>query len=483
MQFRVAAHAAMLLLLAPIAVAAAPMNLLALAGTPGKGVKLRLQSTERHPALRAELRVDFGVPVSRIQLQLNQARPAIDFGGEINTYVAWAISPEGFVFNLGELLPHKGSARLEATVPLNALAMVITAEPHFLVDRPSELIVAFSSPAATIPLPKGVVGIPFEFGDFQAAYPTERTRLDPLAELPPRLDTSRFQAIVAVRLAERAEAAKYAAQQLQLAHEALVATQKALAERVDPAQLQFLARRTIRLAVAALNMAVRNKEAVQLASERRSTSQQIADLQKRVAVLESDLARARNRADVAEERLKKIEEQLQHVQTQLLQANQEADRLARELAKAQQEARAAKNEAAELFARLQGALQHIATTRETARGLIIDLPDILFDTGRATLRPEAREILSRIAGILLVAPEYRLSIEGHTDSTGRPERNLKLSLERAQVVRDYLVAAGVSPALMTTRGFGETRPIAPNTTPEGRRKNRRVEIVIEGLAR
>ena len=132
----------------------------------------------------------------------------------------------------------------------------------------------------------------------------------------------------------------------------------------------------------------------------------------------------------------------------------------------------------EARSRLEGALRKVVDTRETARGVIINLPDILFSTGRSRLVPRAREVLSRVAGILLVTPDYRLSIEGHTDSTGRTNYNQQLSERRAESVLNYLTEAGLSADLMTSLGHGEARPITQNSTPAGRRKNRRVEIVI-----
>jgi outer membrane protein OmpA-like peptidoglycan-associated protein len=124
------------------------------------------------------------------------------------------------------------------------------------------------------------------------------------------------------------------------------------------------------------------------------------------------------------------------------------------------------------------ALGQIAETRTTARGLIVNLPDILFDTGKSTLRPEAREVISRIAGVLMIAQGITLKIEGHTDSVGGDEYNQKLSEQRAGSVKEYLEKAGVKAELITTQGFGKTQPIADNTTAAGRQKNRRVEIVI-----
>ena len=132
-------------------------------------------------------------------------------------------------------------------------------------------------------------------------------------------------------------------------------------------------------------------------------------------------------------------------------------------------------------ARLQNALAKVVETRETARGLVLNLPDILFDTGRSRLKPEAREVLSRVAGILMVAPGYKLRIEGHTDSTGKTALNQKLSEERAISVFTYLAESGIAEDAMTPAGYGETQPIESNDTAEGRRKNRRVEIIIQDL--
>jgi outer membrane protein OmpA-like peptidoglycan-associated protein len=128
---------------------------------------------------------------------------------------------------------------------------------------------------------------------------------------------------------------------------------------------------------------------------------------------------------------------------------------------------------------MQQALGLVAETRETARGIIVNLPDILFDFNRATLRPQAREVLSKIAGIMLVARGYQLKVEGHTDNIGSDDYNQKLSEKRAQAVRDYLASSGLSADIITAQGFGESQPIASNTKPAGRQKNRRVEIVIE----
>jgi outer membrane protein OmpA-like peptidoglycan-associated protein len=147
-------------------------------------------------------------------------------------------------------------------------------------------------------------------------------------------------------------------------------------------------------------------------------------------------------------------------------------------AEAETAAEKARREADEIRDRMQEALGRVAETRESARGLVVNLPDILFDSGRTTLRPEAKEVLSRVTGILLVTPGYKLSIEGHTDSTGSDRLNQELSEKRALAVHDYLAQAGFDAASMTTAGFGQSQPIAPNDTRDGRQRNRRTEIVI-----
>jgi outer membrane protein OmpA-like peptidoglycan-associated protein len=120
----------------------------------------------------------------------------------------------------------------------------------------------------------------------------------------------------------------------------------------------------------------------------------------------------------------------------------------------------------------------LAAVHDSERGLTVDLPDALFDSGKATLKPEAREIVSRIAGIMLGAGAVRLKVEGHTDNQGNADMNLRLSKDRANAIKAYLVDAAIPAAWIAADGFGETKPIADNETAEGRQKNRRVEIVI-----
>ena len=165
------------------------------------------------------------------------------------------------------------------------------------------------------------------------------------------------------------------------------------------------------------------------------------------------------------------------------QAALEQQRLAEvETENARQAAAKAEGEKAQLRAQLLDQLNSILQTRDSARGLIVNMSDVLFDTGSSTLKPGAREKLAKISGILLAHPGLTLQIEGHTDSVGGDDFNQQLSERRSDSVRDFLAEEGVPGSTMTARGFGKTQPVATNDTAEGRQRNRRVELVVSGDA-
>jgi outer membrane protein OmpA-like peptidoglycan-associated protein len=134
----------------------------------------------------------------------------------------------------------------------------------------------------------------------------------------------------------------------------------------------------------------------------------------------------------------------------------------------------------ELRARLLQQFNLILETRDTARGLVVNMSDVLFDSGKYTLRPQAREKLAKISGIVLAYPSLKLAVEGNTDSVGSESFNQQLSEQRAEGVRSYLTHQGIPEASTTARGFGKSRPIASNDTTDGRQQNRRVELVVSG---
>jgi outer membrane protein OmpA-like peptidoglycan-associated protein len=122
----------------------------------------------------------------------------------------------------------------------------------------------------------------------------------------------------------------------------------------------------------------------------------------------------------------------------------------------------------------------VLQTQDTARGLIVNMSDVLFDFGKYTLKPEAREKLAKISGILLAHPGLSLQVEGYTDSVGSDQVNQQLSERRADTVRDFLITQGVAGSAVSAQGFGKANPVASNDTPDGRQKNRRVQLVVNG---
>jgi outer membrane protein OmpA-like peptidoglycan-associated protein len=169
-------------------------------------------------------------------------------------------------------------------------------------------------------------------------------------------------------------------------------------------------------------------------------------------------------------------------ETDRLKLENEAQRAANQadLDRAAKEKAQAEAEKAELRAQLLRQFNAVLQTRDTARGLIVNMSDVLFDTAKSSLRPLAREKLAKVAGIVSGHPGLRLDVEGHTDSIGGDEYNQRLSEQRGAAVRDYLTQEGMAAGSVTAKGFGKTQPVADNGTAKGRQQNRRVELVISG---
>lgn len=443
-------------------------------------VKVLFQATDRVPGAIGKAEVKRRPGRTEIELELEGMKAAISFGGDFNTYLLWTISPEGQAFNTGEIVLRGSKGDLRVTTPLTTFGMLITAEPHFLVERPSEYIV-LENVAAGVPADKGADVVNYRYAMWKADY---RAAKETLADVPlgeGEIRTDRYQAIVAVRLAEQGGAPQYAPGELGLARSVLSATQQRFAQKMDERQLAIMARRTVSLAVEAERLAGERAEQAALAKEHRERKEQADQLTQAKEEADTASARAREETKRAQDQVHKAQAMLDQMEQKMLVANQEADRMAKLKAKAEADARSAKDQTSAMYVRLQGALSRVAQAQETDRGLVVNLPDILFDTGRATLRPKAKEVLAGIAGVLLVAPDYRITIEGHTDNAGRPQINQRLSERRAAAVRTYIESAQISPSVITTRGFGESKPVASNRTTAGRAQNRRVEMIIEGL--
>ncbi len=448
----------------------------------GDSVTVFMGGTARLMGASGKAKITRKLGFTEIELDLDGMKPAVSFGGDFNTFVLWSVSPEGITFNTGECILRGVKSELRVTTPLMNFALFVTAEPHFLVQQPSDLFVMMNTDDGLAGR-KNVSTTRFEYTHVKTGYTYKRENLLTAPATEGRLRTDRYQALLAVTLARQANANRYAPEEFRQAQEALDETQRLFAQGLEEKVVATAAHRAVNAAVVAKRLAEERAAQEALETERRNSSGEIARLSLAKEQAETAAARAREESERAREAARKVEAALRQMEERLQQANLQADQLARQKLQADRQAESARQQAAAMYVRLQDALSRVADTRETERGLVVNLPDILFDSGKATLRPRAREILGRIAGILLVIPEYRLSIEGHTDSVGRSAANQKLSEERAANVRGYLAEAQLSPALMTTRGFGESQPVESNMTEAGRQKNRRVELIIEGLTR
>jgi len=207
-----------------------------------------------------------------------------------------------------------------------------------------------------------------------------------------------------------------------------------------------------------------DRRAAESARQQAESAQQQAEQARQAALTAQQQAEANRLA---------AEQQAQQAQQQAQQAQQQAQQ-------AQMQAQQAEHEKEALRERLQQQLNTILQTRDSARGLIVNMSDVLFDTNRYTLKPGAREKLAKVSGILLAYPGLKVQVEGYTDSTGTPDYNQRLSEQRAMTVRDYLVGQGINLNSVTAQGFGQNDPVASNTSAAGRQQNRRVQMVVSG---
>jgi outer membrane protein OmpA-like peptidoglycan-associated protein len=289
-----------------------------------------------------------------------------------------------------------------------------------------------------------------------------------------------YEARNAVRIARWTGAETYAPDALQRAQVSLQNAEDEYAGRsTNKKTVAQNSRDAAQTAEDARLITIRKIEDQQAADERAAAAQREADAAAQASAADADRAaadRARREAERAKEESDAAAQRaLQDRQAAVAASAAESERA--RMAVAQAEA-----DKAHLREQLREQLNAVLETRETARGLIVNMSDVLFDTGKYTLKPGAKEKLAKISGILLGHPGLQLEVDGHTDSVGSDEFNLKLSEERADVVRSYLVAQGVSQETVSAHGFGKDQPVATNETSAGRQLNRRVELVVSGPA-
>jgi outer membrane protein OmpA-like peptidoglycan-associated protein len=443
------------------------------------------------PFAKGEAKVEGKKGVISISAKFEKLLPATQYGPQFLTYVLWAVTPEGRASNLGELELEGAKGKVDGAAAFQAFAMIVTAEPYFAVTQPSDVVVMENE---VRPDTEGSVEeVDAKFDLLQRSdYSTittgnEDTRLDP------RVPLSLYEARNAVQIAQAAGSDKYAAASFQKAQQLLQQAEDSEKHKEPRKSVDMTAREAVQTAQDARSITIKRLEEERQEAERKAAEarealakQQAADAEK--AKLEAQLAQERaahDKADAEAARAAAVAQQQQAEATAAQAAQQAAQQKAAAEADAQKArlaATQAESEKAELRKQLLQQLSSILQTHDTVRGLIVNMSDVLFDTGSYTLKPGAREKLAKISGILLAYPALKVQVEGHTDSVGSDDFNQRLSEQRAESVREYLVDQLVPADAVTAFGFGKTKPVATNDTAEGRQQNRRVELVVNGDA-
>ena len=423
------------------------------------------------------------------------------FGNEYLTYVLWAISPEGRPVNIGEVLVGDNHrSKLNVTTDLQAFALIVTAEPYYAVRRPSNVVILENEIRPDTVGTSEAVDAKYEMIDRGGYIPTG-FNFDPVV-LSAKLPLEFFEARNALRIAQAAGSQRYATESYEKAVRQMnEADAIASGRHENKKSLISVSREAVQTAEDAREISVKHIDEERAESERRSGEGREAaakaranEESQRALTAEIGAADATRQRDDADRR--NLDAQAAAKQAAGAQADAERDRNDAQQKQQAAEADSDRNRAAaassdaqlqqavrdreELRAKLLQQFNLILETRDTARGLVVNMSDVLFDSGKYTLRPLAREKLAKISGIVLGYPSLKLAVEGNTDSVGTEDFNQKLSEQRAEGVRTYLTQQGVPESSTTATGFGKTRPIASNDTSEGRQQNRRVELVVSG---
>jgi outer membrane protein OmpA-like peptidoglycan-associated protein len=484
-------------------------------GHRGASTKINFKGTDLMPGALGGATVQSKRGDTKVVAELQGLDNPRTFGNEYLTYVLWAVSPEGRPVNLGEILVggnHR--SKLETATQLQAFALIVTAEPYYAVRRPSNLVVLENEVRSDTVGTTEAVESKYELIDRGGYIPTGY-KFDPVV-LNAKLPLEFFEARNAMRIAESAGAQRYATASYDKALlQIKTADELAIRKHSDKKTLISASRQAVQTAEDAREIAMKNIETARREAERGASAGREADAnanadreaQRRLAAesATTDAVRreqnARTKADLESQRRMAAENATSDAQADAqksanAQADAERARAAAEHNQQAAEADSDRNRAAaassnqqlqqavldreELRARLLQQFNAILVTHDTARGLVVNMSDVLFDSGKFTLRPLAREKLAKISGIVLAYPSLRLAIEGNTDSVGSEQFNQVLSEQRAQGVRSYLTQQGVPASSTSAQGFGKNQPIASNDTADGRQQNRRVELVVSG---
>jgi outer membrane protein OmpA-like peptidoglycan-associated protein len=467
---------------------------------------IAFRGTELMPQARGEASVQSQMGSTKVDTGLDHLTPASQFGPEYMTYVMWAITPEGRAMNLGEVVLEGNHAKLLSTTDLQTFGLIVTAEPYFAVTQPSDVVVAenfiTNDTSGTIE----AVDAKYELLE-RGEYIVDRGRYAPI-KVNPKGPLQLAEAENAVEIARLTGADRYASETFQKAVIDLQNAEGFLNGSKDRKESETNSREAAQMAEDARIITIRKIRAEEAANAKAASDAREAAAQAAAAqsALQAQQAQAqaqldqqrREQADQARAQADQARAQAEQMKSEAMAAAQQAAAekaaadAARQQALAAQSAASAEadrlrqmnqqseQEKTQLRERLKQQFNSILETRETARGLIVNISDVLFDFNQYTLKPGAREKLAKVSGILLAYPGLKIQLEGHTDSIGTDDYNMKLSQQRADAVMQYLVTQGVPDAGLTSVGLGKAGPVASNDTDAGRQQNRRVEMVVSG---
>jgi outer membrane protein OmpA-like peptidoglycan-associated protein len=483
--------------------------------------KLDFAGTDLMPSANGVAEVNSKRGSIAIEAEFGDLQRPTTFGNEYLTYVLWAISPEGRAVNLGEVLVGENHrSKLNVTTDLQAFALIVTAEPYYAVRQPSNAVILENVVRDTTKGTTEAVNAKYELMERGGYIPTGY-KFDPVV-LNANLPLEFFEARNAVRIAQSEGAEQYAADSYRHAVKLMDhADEYAVRKHIDKKPLIAVSREAVQTAEDAREIAVKKMDDVRLANERQDSADAQARSQSQAddatrqkheaesatakaqadrAQAESDTANARDARAQAEADAAKARNDASDAQAATAKANADnaanqassatalsaaqADAEQSRLAAQQAQANAQQADAdkAAMRAKLSEQLNSILQTRDSARGLIVSMSDVLFDTGKYSLKPGAREKLAKVAGILLAYPGLSIEVGGYTDNVGGDAMNQTLSENRAGSVRDYLVQEGVANNSVSAKGFGNSLPVATNDNSAGRQQNRRVELLVSGEA-
>ena len=497
--------------------------------------KLDFAGTDLMPAATGQAKVESKKGYTEIEVEFGNLQRPTTFGNEYLTYILWAISPEGRAVNLGEVLVGDNHrSKLDVTTDLQAFALIVTAEPYYAVRQPSNVVVIENVVREDTKGTTETVNAKYELLERGGYIPTGY-KFDPVV-LNAKLPLEFFEARNALRIAQSEGAEQYAGDSYKHAVQLMdKADADATSKHIDKKSLIATSREAVQTAEDARAIAVKEMDDVRLENERQASRDAQAKTQgeadaamRQKEQAESDTTRAQSanaqaQSDMAKAQAAKMQAESDTVNAQAAKAQAEADsakartdatdaqvataKAQSDMAanqassanalsaaqadadqsranslKAQQSLEQADAEKMEMRKRLSQQLNSILQTRESARGLIVSMSDVLFDSGKYSLKPGAREKLAKVAGILLSYPGLNIEVGGYTDNVGGDAMNQTLSENRASSVRDYLVQQGVSTNAVSSRGYGNSLPVASNDNSTGRQQNRRVELLVSGEA-